>query len=87
MVPHLASCIPGDKEVLPIPASPDFSPSLTSPVLTQYKKTVRPMHHLFVEPSKAHANVIVPVGHNSVAVDLILSRLRFAISNTTPRLS
>jgi len=49
-------------------------------VVNQYKKTVRPMHKLFVEPTKAHANVIVPDGLNDVALDLIVSRLRFAIN-------
>ena len=39
---------------------------------------VRPMHARFVEPSKQHADVIVPVGLNQVALDLIISRLRFA---------
>jgi uridine kinase len=35
------------------------------------------MHLEFVEPSKRYADVIVPVGgHNTVAVDLLLSLLR-----------
>ena len=29
-------------------------------VLAQYQKTVRPMHHEFVEPSKRMADVIIP---------------------------
>ena len=41
-------------------------------------KKVRPMHLKFVEPSKQHADVIVPVGLNQAALDLIISRLRFA---------
>jgi len=47
-------------------------------VIKQYMKTVRPMHHMFVEPSKQHAHVIVPVGLNQAVLDLIISRLRFA---------
>lgn len=47
-------------------------------VIKQYMKTVRPMHHTFVEPSKQHAHVIVPVGLNQAVLDLIISRLRFA---------
>lgn len=47
-------------------------------VITQYMKTVRPMHIMFVEPSKQHAHVIVPVGLNQAVLDLIISRLRFA---------
>jgi len=45
-------------------------------VLRQYMGTVRPMHLEFVEPSKRYADVIVPEGgRNSVALDMICSRL------------
>lgn len=44
-------------------------------VIAQYLATVRPMHIEFVEPSKKHADVIVPVGLNRVALDLIVSKL------------
>jgi uridine kinase len=47
-------------------------------VIAQYLKTVRPMHLKFVEPSKQHADVIVPVGLNQAALDMIIARLRFA---------
>jgi uridine kinase len=43
----------------------------------QYYATVRPMHLQFVEPSKRWADLIIPEGgENSVAVDLILGKLR-----------
>jgi uridine kinase len=43
----------------------------------QYYATVRPMHRAFVEPSKEHADVIIPEGgHNRVALELILGRVR-----------
>lgn len=46
-------------------------------VIDQYQSTVKPMHLEFVEPSKRYADVIVPVGgHNTVAVDLLLTVLR-----------
>jgi uridine kinase len=46
-------------------------------VIDQYQSTVKPMHLEFVEPSKRYADVIVPVGgHNTVAVDLLLTLLR-----------
>ena len=47
-------------------------------VIEQYLETVRPMHKCFVEPSKEKADIIVPFGLNSVALDMIISRLRFA---------
>ncbi len=46
-------------------------------VIDQYQSTVRPMHLEFVEPSKRYADVIIPLGgHNTVAVDLLLTMLR-----------
>jgi uridine kinase len=46
-------------------------------VIDQYQHTVKPMHLEFVEPSKRYADVIIPLGgHNTVAVDLLLTMLR-----------
>jgi uridine kinase len=46
-------------------------------VIDQYLGTVKPMHLEFVEPSKRYADVIIPLGgHNTVAVDLLLTMLR-----------
>ncbi len=46
-------------------------------VITQYEITVRPMHMTFVEPSKRHADVIIPEGgHNLVAIDLLKTKVR-----------
>ncbi len=46
-------------------------------VRRQYYETVRPMHLAFVEPSKHHADVIIPEGgQNRVALDLLLGRIR-----------
>lgn len=45
-------------------------------VLTQYERTVQPMHLEFVEPSKRWADVIVPRGvENVVGVDMVTSRV------------
>lgn len=45
-------------------------------VIDQYLSTVRPMHKEFVEPSKRFADVIIPRGgHNTVALDLVASRV------------
>ena len=47
-------------------------------VLTQYQDTVKPMHELYVEPSKKFANLIVPEGgKNTVALEMIIDRIRF----------
>jgi len=46
-------------------------------VVEQYLGTVRPMHLEFVEPSKRYADVIIPQGgHNTVAVDMIITKIR-----------
>jgi len=46
-------------------------------VIEQYLATVKPMHLEFVEPTKRYADLIIPVGgHNTVAVDMMLSLVR-----------
>jgi uridine kinase len=56
-------------------------------VIEQYMSTVRPMHDLFVEPSKRLADIIIPSGYNAVALDLVAHRLRSAILSTPPSVS
>lgn len=51
-------------------------------VITQYLDTVKPMHEEFVEPSKKRADIIIPEGgFNSVAVDMLLERVRSFINS------
>ena len=51
-------------------------------VLDQYQTTVKPMHEKYVEPSKKHANLVVPEGgRNYVALDMILSRIQRHLDN------
>lgn len=46
-------------------------------VRKQYYETVRPMHMAFVEPSKRHADIIIPEGgQNRVALDFLQSFVR-----------
>lgn len=48
-----------------------------SDIREQYYGTVRPMHVAFVEPSKAHADVIIPEGgKNRIAIDVVVGHLR-----------
>ena len=52
-------------------------------VLTQYLTTVKPMHELYVEPSKKYANIVVPEGgKNYVALDMIMGRIQRHIDGT-----
>lgn len=45
-------------------------------VLDQWEATVRPMHLEFVEPSRRHADVIIPEGYNDRAVQMLKAMLR-----------
>ena len=45
--------------------------------LEQYERTIRPMHFEFVEPSKRHADIILPEGSNTgVTVEFLCSMVR-----------
>ena len=46
-------------------------------VVDQYLTTVKPMHEMYVEPSKRNADIIIPEGgHNLVAMDMLIERIR-----------
>jgi uridine kinase len=45
-------------------------------VIAHYKSFVQPMHEQFIEPSKKHADIIVPQGgENRIAIDILRSRI------------
>ena len=51
-------------------------------VIKQYLKTVKPMHDIFVAPSKKYADLIVPEGgYNEVALDLVITRIEKILSH------
>lgn len=46
-------------------------------IVEQYRETVKPMYQQFVEPTKRHADLIIPHGgHNAVAIDLLVVKIR-----------
>ena len=52
-------------------------------VVIQYLSTVRPMHESFVEPSKKYADIIIPEGgSNTVAIDLLITKISSIIHHT-----
>ncbi len=52
-------------------------------VLDQYIKTVKPMYHEFVEPSKRYADIIIPEGgYNEVANGIIITRAKSIIQKS-----
>jgi uridine kinase len=55
-------------------------------VISQYRRTVKPMHDLFIEPTKQHADLIVPEGgSNSVALDVLSVYVRTFIAEGQKR--
>ena len=48
-------------------------------VVGQYLETVRPMHKQFIEPTKRHADLIIPHGANGPAVDMITTKVASVI--------
>ncbi len=45
--------------------------------LEQYERTIRPMHFEFVEPSKRHADIIIPEGSQTgISVEFLCSMVR-----------
>ncbi|MDS0299175.1 uridine kinase [Halogeometricum sp. S1BR25-6] len=54
-------------------------------VIDQYLSTVKPMHEQFIEPSKKHADLIIPEGANSVAVNLLEEKVMAEVHGDTVR--
>lgn len=44
-------------------------------IVDQYLSTVKPMHYMYVEPTKAFADIIINSGMNDVALDLVRSKI------------
>lgn len=55
-------------------------------IVHRYYETVRPMHHLHLEPTKQYADVVVGE-ETDIAADVIASRLRQALVSGTPGLA
>lgn len=50
-------------------------------VINQYLNVVRPMHEQFIEPTKKHADIIIPEGgSNKVAIDIMTTKIQSLVS-------
>ncbi|AKO45760.1 uridine kinase [[Haemophilus] ducreyi] len=50
-------------------------------VISQYRKTVRPMFLEFIEPSKQYADIIIPKGgKNRIAIDILKAQIKQLLS-------
>lgn len=45
-------------------------------IFEQYISTVKPMHYLYVEPTKALADIVINSGMNDVALDIMKTKIR-----------
>ena len=51
-------------------------------VLSQYTKTVKPMHEQFVEPSKKYADIIIPRGgENKTGIHILQEHIRLVLND------
>ena len=48
-------------------------------IVTQYLTTVKPMHYLFVEPTRATADIVINSGMNDVAFDIVQSKIKLLL--------
>ncbi len=54
-------------------------------VIDQYLETVRPMHLEFVEPSKRHADVIIPRGGRNIkAIEMVVAQIQRMLESAAP---
>ena len=44
-------------------------------IFEQYVTTVKPMHYLYVEPTKAMADIVINSGMNDVAFDMVKTKI------------
>lgn len=53
-------------------------------VIDQYLSAVRPMHNMFIEPTKRYADVIIPEGGgNNVAIDLMVTKIKTILESNS----
>ena len=45
-------------------------------IIDQYLTTVKPMHYLFVEPTKTKADIVINSGRNNVAFDIMKTKMK-----------
>ena len=50
-------------------------------IARQYLTTVKPMHYLYVEPTRTMADIVINSGMNDVAFDLIKSKIVLLLQN------
>jgi uridine kinase len=54
-------------------------------IINQYLTTVKPMHYLYVEPTKNLADIVINSGLNDVAFDIMKTKIRDILENGESR--
>jgi uridine kinase len=50
--------------------------------ILHYQTYVKPMHQIFIEPSKRYADIIIPEGgHNAKGIDILISKIRWMVKD------
>ena len=52
-------------------------------IIKQYLTTVKPMHYIYVEPTRPTADIVINSGKNDVAFDLFVSKIKQLLENKT----
>lgn len=50
-------------------------------IINQYLTTVKPMHYLYVEPTKTLADIVINSGLNDVAFDIMKTKIQDILAN------
>ena len=48
-------------------------------IIKQYLITVKPMHYLYVEPTRSKADIVINSGKNDIAFDLFVSKIKLLL--------
>lgn len=51
-------------------------------VISQYLNSVKPMHYIYVEPTRAMADIVINSGKNEVAFDLVKTKIDCLLKET-----
>ena len=48
-------------------------------IIKQYLTTVKPMHYLYVEPTRSKADIVINSGKNDIAFDVFVSKIKLLL--------